>query len=221
MTTPNQSLRGLRARLRIVLANGMAEDPIEHAKQVAEIAAILHAAFAEAGFVVTLVGGSAIEIHAPGIYRSGDMDVVIERTRQGSGRRDEVFCGLGFTREGRHWRHGNDLFVETVKEPVEGPAENVRVGDAEFRVVTKEVVLRDRVVGFKQWKYTAYGQQAIDMLAAFGDELDMRWLLPELKREASLDALQALQILAESDAPVTDQALRDLIERLHHRGPTQ
>jgi hypothetical protein len=27
----------------------------------------------------------------------------------------------------------------------------VRVGEAQFRVVKKEVVLRDRVVGFKHW----------------------------------------------------------------------
>jgi len=33
-------------------------------------------------------------------------------------------------------------------------------------VVKKEVLLRDRVVGFKHWKYTAYGEQAIDMLGA-------------------------------------------------------
>lgn len=26
-----------------------------------------------------MVGGSAIEVHAPGIYRSGDLDLVIER----------------------------------------------------------------------------------------------------------------------------------------------
>lgn len=47
-----------------------------------------------------------------------------------------------------------------------GPAEVVRVGEAELRVVKKEVVLRDRLVGFKHWKHTAYGEQAIDMLAA-------------------------------------------------------
>ncbi len=183
MDRPDKSDTELLARLDGILAGGMPPDPIEHARQVANVAAILHTAFTRAGFVVTLVGGSAIEIHAPG----------------------------------RHWRRGRDLFVEVVKGPLEGPAENVRVGDAEFRIVTKEVVLRDRVVGFKQWKYTGYGQQAIDMLAAFGDELDMSWLSPELEREDSLDALQALQRLAASQARVTDRTLRELIEQLHQR----
>ena len=93
------------------------------------------------------------------------------------------------------------------------------MGDAEFRIVTKEVVLRDRVAGFKQWKYTGYGQQAIDMLAAFGDELDMSWLAPELEHEDSLDALQALQRLATSHVPVTDRTLTDLVEQLQQRRP--
>lgn len=102
-----------------------------------------------------------------------------------------------------------------------GQLGNPAEGEAEFRVVTKEVVLRDRVVGFKQWKYTAHGQQAIDMLAAFGDEPDMWGLAPELKREDTLDALQALHVLARSSAPLTDKVLRDLIEQLHQRGPTR
>jgi hypothetical protein len=36
------------------------------------------------------VGGSAIEIHAPGIYVSGDLDYVIERTRQGTTQVDDI-----------------------------------------------------------------------------------------------------------------------------------
>jgi hypothetical protein len=80
-------------------------------------------------------------------------------------------------------------------------------------------LLRDRVVGFKQWEYTAYGQQAVDMLAAFGDELDEAWLLKELRREASLDALEALRALAESDQRVTEGVLRNLLDRLHRSGP--
>jgi hypothetical protein len=195
----------------------MAEEPIEHATQVAEIAAILHSAFSQDGFEVTLVGGSAIEVHAPGIYRSGDLDVVIEKSRGRQKRRDEIFEALGFDRAGRHWRHGEQLFVEIVSGPVAGPAEEVRVGDAEFRVVKKEVVLRDRLVGFKHWKHTAYGEQAIDMIAAFGDDLDMSWLGPELEREDSMDALEALRQLASSQERVTDQVLRDLIDDLNRR----
>ena len=219
MTASGQPLSELQASLGRILEAGLEEDPIQHARQVAEIASILHAAFAGSGFVVTLVGGSAIEIHAPGIYRSGDLDVVVERVRQDTAHRDHVFEGLGFIREGRHWRRGQDLFVEVVVGPVSGPTEDVRAGDSSFRVVKKEVVLRDRLVGFKHWKHTAYGQQAIDMLAAFGDELELSWLEGELKREDSLDALHALQLVANSSQPVTEQSLRAVIEQLHRRDP--
>lgn len=209
----------LRARLQMILAVGLAEDPLAHAEQVAEIAGVLHEAFEPEGFSATLVGGSAIEIHAPGIYLSGDLDYVIDRVREGTKQVDEIFESLGFHKQGgRHWVFGN-LFIEQVPSPVAGPTEEVRVGESVFRIVTKEVALRDRVVGFKQWDYTAYGEQALDMLAAFGDELDEGWLLDELRREDSLDAFEALRELARSDEPVTDEILRDLLERLRGRGP--
>ncbi|MEX0891344.1 MAG: hypothetical protein WEB88_04170 [Gemmatimonadota bacterium] len=217
MLAEPQPLERLRANLERILGNGMVADPIAHASQVADVAAVLHEAFASRGFLVTLVGGSAIEIHAPGIYRSGDLDVVLEATQEATHLREEIFLGLGFRHAGRHWRHGSDLFVELVNGPVAGPTEDVRVGDAEFRIVTKEVVLRDRLVGFKHWKYTAYGEQAVDMLAAFGSELDPTWLLPELEREDALDALEALQQLARSSKPITDQLLRGMIDELHDR----
>ncbi len=76
---------------------------------------------------------------------------------------------------------------------------------------------RDRLVGFKHWKHTAYGEQAIDMIAAFGDDLDTSWLGPELEREDSMDALEALRQLASSQERVTDQVLRDLIDDLNRR----
>ncbi len=209
----------LRARLQMILAVGLAKDPLAHAEQVAEIAGVLHEAFEPEGFSATLVGGSAIEIHAPGIYLSGDLDYVIDRVREGTKQVNEIFESLGFNKQGgRHWVFG-DLLIEQVSSPVAGPTEEVRVGESVFRIVTKEVALCDRVVGFKQWDYTAYGEQAVDMLAAFGDELDEGWLLDGLRREDSLDAFEALRELARSDDPVTDEILRDLLERIRGRGP--
>lgn len=211
-----QRMDRLRARLEDILASGLADEPVAHARQVAEIAGVLHSALAAHGFVATLVGGSAIEIHSPGIYMSGDLDLVIEGGRDTTATREEVFRDLGLERVGRHWRHG-DLFVETVPGPVAGPAEEVEVGGAAFRVVRKEVPLRDRIVGFKHWRHTAYGDQAIAMLIAFGEDLDMSWLEPQLRREDALDALEELSSLASSDEPVTHERLLDLVDRLYKR----
>ncbi len=199
----------------------MSDDPIRHAEQVAEVAAILHQAFTPEGFTVTLVGGSAIEIHAPGIYVSGDMDLVIERMASASKHVDRIFEGMGFKKKGgRHWIM-EDLFIETVGGPVAGPTEEVRVGESVFRIVTKEVPLRDRVVGFKHWRQTAYGEQAVEMLVAFGAELDQSWLVPELEREDSVDAFTALRDLAQSSRPVTADVLNVMLEELWRRGPRQ
>jgi len=148
-------MNALRERLAAILADGLSTDALKHAEQVAQIAAVLHEAFTKVGLRCTVVGGSATELHAPGVYKSGDIDVVIDAVRAANlePRIREVFEGLGFAREGRHWVQ-RDLFVEVPSHDLSDPSEVVRVGDAVFRVVTKEVVLADRVVGFKHWKET-------------------------------------------------------------------
>lgn len=216
MTKNSHLIADLRFRLERILAEGLADEPESHARQVAAIAGVLHAAFSAQGFTVTLVGGSAIEIHAPGIYMSGDLDLVIEKRWDARGESGHIFESLGLERLGRHWRKGS-LFIETVPGPVAGPVEDVEVKGAVFRVVKKEVPLRDRVVGFKHWRHTAYGDQAIAMLVAFGEELDMDWLEKELRREGSMDALRALRTLATADILVTHERLLALLNDLHQR----
>jgi hypothetical protein len=204
----------LRARLDEILASGLSRDPAAHAGQVAGVLGVLSEAFGNHGFTITLVGGSAIEVHAPGIYMSGDIDVVIERGTGASVDRDDVFKSLGFGRVGRHWRR-DELFVETVPGPLAGPADEVEVAGAVFRVVRKEVLLRDRIVGFKHWRHTAYGDQAIAMLVAFERDVDAEWLQKELAREGAEDALDALRRVATSGASVTHEGLLAIIDDLH------
>jgi hypothetical protein len=98
-------------QLKVLLAAGIPEDAVAHARFVAEVAAILHEAFDAVSIRWTLVGGGAIEIHAPGIYKSGDVDVVLEHLHDALADSSEVFEALGFTRRGRHWLLG-DLMVE-------------------------------------------------------------------------------------------------------------
>ncbi|MBI4543783.1 MAG: hypothetical protein HY703_01145, partial [Gemmatimonadetes bacterium] len=122
------------------MASGLAKDPLEHAEQVARVASILHRAFGRAGLRSTVVGGSAIELHAPGVYQTGDIDLVVERMRHDAERIETVFEALGFERGGRHWQIG-DLFVEVPSTTLSDPSEFMRVGSAVFEIVTKEVVL--------------------------------------------------------------------------------
>ena len=129
-----------------------------------------------------------------------------------------VFEGLGLSRAGRHWRLG-DLFVEVPSHEINDPTDIVRVDAGVFRIIRKEVLLADRIVGFKHWGYTGYGQQAVDMIAAFGDELDLVWLEKRLVSEGALDAFQALRDLAANDTAVTDETLTALLDRLRQRPP--
>ncbi len=66
----------------MILGQGLSEDALAHAEQVAAVAGVLHEAFEPEGFSATLVGGAAIEIHAPGIYLSGDLDYAFEALRK-------------------------------------------------------------------------------------------------------------------------------------------
>lgn len=56
------------------------------------------------------------------------------------------------------------------------------------------------------------------MIAAFGSALDDAVLRPRLRKEGSLDAYDELRSLADSSAPVQEETLQELLERLHHPG---
>ena len=95
-TGAESSLAQLRHALDLLLGAGMAEDAVDHARQVAMITSLIGDAFEAAGMRVTLVGGSAIEVYAPGLFKSGDIDLVIE-SLTGTSRRellDPVFATL-------------------------------------------------------------------------------------------------------------------------------
>jgi len=210
----------LSDELQKIVSPGLARDPIRHAEQIATIAGVLYRAFDDSGLRSVVVGGSAIEIHAPGTYVSGDIDLVVERLQQQDVEIDDVFSSLGFQRKGRHWRIG-DLFVEVPSRILSDPSEVMRVGNAVFEVVRREVVLADRIVGFRQWEVHAWGQQAIDLLAAFGDDLDEGWLRRKLESEGSLDALDPLRTLAESQEPVSREVLDSLLGELRRDSGTR
>ena len=209
-------MSSVRPALDLLLQSGMADDPLDHARQVAMATSIIFHELEAAGLECVLVGGSAIEVYAPGIFKSGDLDLVIQDVRAPDGvraRAGAVFQELGFQSVGRHWKR-DGLFVEIPSTTVDEPTELVRVGAFVLRVVWKEVLLADRVVGFKHWKHTAYGQQAIDMIAAFGDSLDLSFLMPRLERESAVDAFSELKALSISQAPVTEDVLQAVLNRV-------
>jgi len=182
-------------------------------KLVLKAAAIIEEALRREGLDAVLVGGGAVEIYAPGAYTTTDLDFVVPR-RFGVPFEQAVrsaFTSLGFRRGDRHWVRP-DLFVEIPSTELGDPVEEFQVGPFALRVLRKESVLAYRVVGYKHWRHTDYGAQAIAMIRAFGDDIDEQILFDHLRREASEDAYHFLHDLAFSERAVSDSVLRKWLD---------
>lgn len=176
-------------------------------------AAVIATALQKQGMRATLVGGGAIELHAPDVYRTDDIDFVVEgRSRSDV---DRVMGSLGLTKRGRHWVM-DDLFVEVPSSELDFPFDVRDVGDFDLRVVTRESVLADRITGFRQWKYWGGGMQAIVLLRAFGEGVNQKELRRLLRREGAEHAYELLREIADSEQDVSTQELDALWHR-HYR----
>lgn len=212
---PVPDLTDLRARLHEVAAVGPVADPIQRVKLRARAAALVSEAFDRAGLRVTVGGGSAIEFHAPGAYATDDLDLTVEGPQGAPPREmiDAIFRALGFESRTRHWMLGS-LFVEVPGHVMSEPAATYDIGGYSLRLARPEVLLADRVVGFRHWRYTGYGLQALTILAALGDDLDHAWWEQRLRREHALDAYEALTRLQAGNKPVDESVLADLLNHL-------
>lgn len=199
--------------LREALDRWLAQDRPHH-ELLAGAVAYITEAFRRRGLQVTLVGGGAIELHAPGAYATSDADLVVEGATPDDLR--EVFESLGFGKRHRHWVR-EELFVEVPSTTLTEPTEELSLGDLSVRVVQKEVVLAERIVGFKHWRVAAYGMQAIDMIHAFGPDLDEEFLRERLRQESSEDAYDLLRAYARRPEPFSAADLQRELDRLRGR----
>ena len=205
----------LRARFERTLAGDAS-----HVETMTAAAAIISEVLRRRGMEATLVGGAAMEFHASDVYTTGDLDLIVEgRSRDDL---DSALTEFGFTKRGRHWVFC-DLFVEVPGNWMSDPVDIVAVGDLRLRVIRREIVLADRIIGFKHWRATAYGAQAFALLALFGDSLDEKLLLHRLASEDAVDAFEALRLLARAGpAPIGEKTLDGLLQRLtEHRNSTE
>ena len=184
-----------------------------HVERIVLAAAVITTALERAGMRATLVGGAAIEFYSPETYATGDLDFVVEgRTREAI---DQTLRSLGMRREGRHWVRG-DLFVEVPGSFMGEGTENFEVGPYTLRVIRREYVLGDRIVGYRWWKYAAYGVQAINMMLTFGADIDDALIRAHLRKEGAEDTYDLLLRFAESRTPATPESLEALWHQ-HYR----
>jgi hypothetical protein len=212
---PTPELADLRNRLDELAKAEPAVDAVQRVKRRAATAALVLEAFRRAGLRATVVGGAAIEFHAPGAYTTDDLDLIVEGTHGAPprGQLDAILRALGFASRSRHWVLG-PFFVEVPGHTMDDPAAVYDVGGHTLRLARPEVLLADRVVGFKHWRYTGYGLQAMAILTALGGDLDQAWLEKRLRREDALDAYQALKRLQAESHPVSEAVLEDILDRL-------
>jgi hypothetical protein len=211
-----------RLLLATLAASGLSDDPHARAEQIAFLMDVLRGAFEEVGLRVILVGGSAIEVWAPGAHVSDDRDLVITgppSTVPRPQRAAAVLESLGFVRKGMGWAR-EQLFLHVVGYDLDEPSVEAILGGHRFEVVKPEVPLADRLVGFRHWQgTTAYALQAAAMLAALGPDLDREWLLERLTREGATEALDAIEEWLASGKPLTEADAEAMQARLQARKP--
>jgi hypothetical protein len=184
-----------------------------HVERLTVTAAILAAALQSEGMRATLVGGGAVEFYVPGAYTTHDIDFVVEgRSRAAI---DAVFTSLGLRRQGRHWVR-ESLYVEVPDDYLSDPADLFDVGPLTLRVIRKEYILGERIVGFRWWRYYGHAEQALSMMAAFGADLDDAALRAYLKTEQAEHAYDLLRRFMDSGIPVSAQNL-DVLWYEHYR----
>jgi hypothetical protein len=199
------------AELRDALRAAVSGDR-PHVERMSLAAAIVSTALERAGMRATMVGGSAIEFYLPDSYATADVDFVVERaTRE---KLAEVFGALGLTRKDRHWYIG-DLYFEVPSLHLTDPFEIFDFEPYTLRVVRKEIVLAERIVGFRYWKSWAYGTQAVEMIRGFGEELDERVLREWLRKEQGEGTYELLREVAASDDAVDAKSM-ELLWHAHY-----
>jgi hypothetical protein len=195
------------ADLRQALHEAVGDSSLPHVRRMSLAAAIVSTALERAGMEATLVGGSAIEFYVTGSYTTADIDFIVERaTRE---KLAEVFAALGMQRKDRHWYVG-DLYFEVPSFRREDPALTFEVGPFTLRVIAREVVLAERITGFKYWKYWGYGLQAVDMIRTFRHLIDEEALRNWLKREQAEDAYDLLCDVADSGRELTEREMGEI-----------
>lgn len=157
----------------------------------------------EAGIESVLVGGAVVAIYTEGIYRSGDLDLVIhqiDRAQVGN-----VLSGIEFEgTESRYYKHPQceHLFLEFPPGPVElgnespvEPAVQEIEGQA-LKLLSPTDCVKDRMAGYIHWATRDLFDQAVLVCQRQEDRIDWqdleRWCAGESADTAYSELLQNL-----------------------------
>ena len=172
-----------------------------------EVAAIVSAQLAERHIAVSIVGGSAVTLHAPDIYTSVDIDLAV---LTGIDRKaiESALRSLGYQRTGRVFQHPKSRFtIDIVADTpyiADRPITEFAEINTEFgpvRTLLLEDALADRVAAFLFWS----DSQSLDVA-----ERVVRARTNALHWDRLTSTLEAL----DATDPASAQRLSFAVERL-------
>lgn len=121
-----------------------------------------------AGIRSVLVGGAVVAIYSEGLYRSGDLDLIMDSFEKG--RLEEVLGDIGFIpSKSRYFKHPecDHLFLEFPPGPVEIGEEfpvipdEIMIGGRALQLLSPTDCVKDRLAGYIHWKSRANFDQAV------------------------------------------------------------
>lgn len=152
-----------------------------------------------AGIQTVLVGGAVVSIYSEGMYRSGDLDLVIEGT--GREKLGGILAELGFeVSASRYFKHPDceHLFLEFPPGPVEigeeYPVEprEIKLKGRTLRLLSPTDCVKDRMAGYIHWNSRAYLDQAGLICKRQADQINLSEVRQWCQREGGLAAFVEL-----------------------------
>jgi predicted nucleotidyltransferase len=134
-----------------------------------------------------LVGGSAVEFYTQGAYKSLDLDILGKKKDI-----EPIMNEMGFKKSGRHW-YTEDLSLEIVGSSTKERIKTMKIGDSEFKVISVEDLIVDRLNACRHWNSELDCEQASYLLAGYNDQMDMKYLQTRAKEEKVSEELKKLK----------------------------
>ena len=152
-----------------------------------------------AGFSTTLVGGAVVAIYTEGLYRSGDLDMVLDLHR-----RSDVTAALAeigfFPDKSRYFKHPKcgHLYLEFPPGPVElgdeypvFPAE-ISVEGRTLRLLSPTDCVKDRLAAYIHWKLRDRFRQSVLVCKRQKHAIDFKNPREWCEREGAPDVYREL-----------------------------
>ena len=162
-----------------------------------------------AGIPTVLVGGAVVAIYSEGLFRSGDLDMVLDRHRRSHV--TEALKEIGFVPDkSRYFKHPEckHLYVEFPPGPVElgeeypvFPAE-IQVEGRILRLLSPTDCVKDRLAAYIHWKLRDNFRQALLVAKRQKDWIDFENLAAWCDREGGAEAYEELlKELSKTEPP--------------------